>query len=103
MEGAIAAAEGRVGDEAAPELANERGADEARRLSGLDAEEDHSDEVVHQLRQRPAAAATEGTATGLADVAGRRLRRRHAAPWRPLPTEGAAEGFRSRGASERNC
>lgn len=73
MEGAVAASEGRVGDDAAPGLAHDRGADEARGLSRLDAEEDLADEVVQQLRRDPAA---EGTVAG---VAGRRLWRRHVA------------------------
>lgn len=99
MEGSVASAEGRVCDEPAPELAHERGAYEALRLPRLDAEEDLSDEVVHQLRRRPA---TEGTATVvLADVAGRRLRWRHGDPAHRCRERSETEGFRSKGATRK--
>jgi len=67
VERAVAAAEGGVGDDVAPGLAHEGGADEARRLSCWDAEEDLADEVVHQLRRRheaSLAASSRSTVTG---------------------------------------
>jgi hypothetical protein len=52
VERAVAAAEAGIGDDVAPGLAHEGCADEARRLSCRDAQEDLADEVVHQLRRR---------------------------------------------------
>ncbi|KAG2619968.1 hypothetical protein PVAP13_3NG153302 [Panicum virgatum] len=97
VEAAVAAAEGGVRDEAAPGLAHEGGADEARGISRLEAEEDFGDEVVHQLRQRPTAAVAEkDTISGLADAADCRLQRRHAAGLGYHRRD--AEGFGGRGA-----
>ncbi|CAD6334150.1 unnamed protein product [Miscanthus lutarioriparius] len=76
VERAVAAAEGGIGDAVAPGLAHEGCADEARRLSCREAEEDLADEVVHQLRRRHdagLAASSGSTVTGLADGDGRRL------------------------------
>ena len=99
VEAAVAAAEGGVRDEAAPGLAHEGGADEARGISRLDAEEDlGDDEVVHQLRQRPtAAAAGKDTISGLVG----QFRRRHAAGLGYHRRD--AEGFWGRGARDRRC
>lgn len=75
VERAVAAAEGGIGDDVAPGLAHEGGADEARRLSCRDAEEDLAYEVVHQLRRCHGAglAASRGsTVAGLADGDARR-------------------------------
>jgi len=44
------AAEGRIGNEAAPAPAGDRGADETRGVVGRDAEEDLLDELVRQRR-----------------------------------------------------
>ncbi|KAG2639686.1 hypothetical protein PVAP13_2KG029332 [Panicum virgatum] len=52
VEGAVPAAEGRVGEEAAPGLADEGGAREARGDVRRDSEEDLLDELGHQLRRR---------------------------------------------------
>jgi hypothetical protein len=46
VELAEAAAEAGAGDEAAPALADERGAEEARRFAGREAEEDLLDELL---------------------------------------------------------
>lgn len=76
VERAVAAAEGGIGDDLAPGLAHEGCADDARRLSCRDAEEDLADEVVHQLRRRHdagLAASSGSTVTGLADGDARRL------------------------------
>lgn len=51
MEGAVAAAEGGVGEEAAPGLGDEGGAREARGVVRWDAEEDRLlDELGHQFQ-----------------------------------------------------
>jgi len=63
VERAVAAEEARVRQDAAPGLADERGAEEVRGLVRRDAEEDLLDELLHQRRQRARAA--------------RRRRRRH--------------------------
>jgi hypothetical protein len=60
VERAVAAAEGGIGDDVAPILAHEGCADEARRLSCRDAQEDLADEVVHQLRRRHDAGLADG-------------------------------------------
>jgi hypothetical protein len=52
MELAVAAAEARGGQDAAPRLTDSGGADEPCRLLGPKAEEDLLDELVHQDRQR---------------------------------------------------
>jgi hypothetical protein len=52
VEGAVAAPEGGVGEEAAPGLADEGGAREERGVVRRDAEEDLHDEIGHQLRRR---------------------------------------------------
>jgi hypothetical protein len=53
VELAVAAAEARVGDEAAPVPADERGADEPRRLMRREAEEHLLHELIRQGRRRP--------------------------------------------------
>jgi hypothetical protein len=55
VELAESAAEARVGDEAAPALAHEGSADEELRFIRWEAEQDFSDEIVHQCRRRHAA------------------------------------------------
>ena len=52
MEAAVAAEEGGVGEDAAPRLAGEGRAEEARRLVRREAEEDLRDDVVVQFRRR---------------------------------------------------
>ena len=52
VEVAVVAAEGGVGEDAAPGLADERGADEAFRLVRGDAKEDLANGVVGQLSRR---------------------------------------------------
>jgi hypothetical protein len=51
VERAVAVAEGGVGEDAAPALGGEGGAEEARRVVRREAEEDLNDDVVHQLRR----------------------------------------------------
>ena len=52
MEAAVAAEEGGVGEDAAPRLADEGRAEEARWLVRREAEEDLHDDVLVQLRRR---------------------------------------------------
>ena len=52
VEGAVLAEERAIGEEAAPELADKGGSDEARRVFWWEAEEDLADEVIHELRWR---------------------------------------------------
>jgi hypothetical protein len=52
VERAVAEEEGGVGEEAAPRLAYERGADEERGVVRGEEEEDLADEVVYQPRRR---------------------------------------------------
>lgn len=55
MEGAVAAEEVAVGDEAAPRLADDGEADEDPGVARRDVEEDFGEQVVVQIRQRVAA------------------------------------------------
>lgn len=52
VEGAEPAAEARGGEEAAPLLADEGGADEEGRFAGREADEDLFDEILHQRWRR---------------------------------------------------